>query len=115
MVIMDARVATVDADFSFAEAVAVKGDIITFVGTNGEVEQFIGPETNVLKLGGKLVLPGLIDAHGHLHSLGEQLANLDINGASSYEEIMSSLPKGSKPFSRANGLLADAGIRTSGL
>lgn len=88
MVIMDARVATVDSAFSFAEAVAVKGDIITFVGTSSEAERFIGPETEVLKLGGKLVLPGLIDAHGHLHSLGEQLANLDINGTESYEEII---------------------------
>lgn len=88
MVIMDARVATVDKDFSFAEAVAVTGDIITFVGSNKDAEELIGPETEVLKLGGKLVLPGLIDAHGHLHSLGEQLANLDINGTKSYDEII---------------------------
>jgi predicted amidohydrolase YtcJ len=88
MVIMDATVATVDDDFSIKEAVAVKGDIIIFVGDNNDVKQYIGPGTEVIKLDGKLVLPGLIDAHGHLHSLGEQLANLDINGTKSWEEII---------------------------
>ena len=88
MVIMEATVATVDDEFSIKEAVAVKDNIIIYVGDNKEVKQYIGPATEVIKLDGKLVLPGLIDAHGHLHSLGEQLANLDINGTKSWEEII---------------------------
>ncbi len=88
MVLMDAVVATVDSDFSIAEAVAIKDGVITFVGSNSDVEAYIGGGTEVLRLDGAMVLPGLVDAHGHLHSLGDQLASLDVNNTTSYEEIV---------------------------
>lgn len=88
MVIMNGTVATVDEEFSIEEAVAVRDGKIVFVGKNRIAKRFIGEGTTVIKLNGHLVLPGLIDAHGHLHSLGEQLANLDINGTKSWEEIL---------------------------
>lgn len=89
MVIVNGTVATVDDDFSMAEAVAVSGGKIIFTGRNRIAKRFIGENTRVIDAAGMLVLPGLIDAHGHLHSLGEQLANLDINGTRSWEEIIS--------------------------
>ncbi len=46
-----------------------------------------GPSTRRIDLGGALVLPGLIDAHGHLRSLGEQIASLDLRGAASPGEV----------------------------
>ncbi len=88
MVIMNGTVATVDENFSIREAVAVRDGKIVYVGKNRIAKRFIGDSTVVLDVEGKLVLPGLIDAHGHLHSLGEQLANLDINGTKSWEEII---------------------------
>ena len=88
MVIMNGTVATVDEEFSIKEAVAVRDGRIVYVGKNRVANRFIGDNTVVLDVEGKLVLPGLIDAHGHLHSLGEQLANLDINGTKSWEEII---------------------------
>jgi hypothetical protein len=59
-----------------------------FVGTNEEVEAFIFPNTTVIELEGKLALPGLIDAHAHLHSLGEELTSLNITGTTSYQQII---------------------------
>ncbi len=88
MVIMNGTVATVDEEFSIKEAVAVLDGKIVFVGKSRVARRFIGDSTNVIDAEGKLVLPGLIDAHGHLHSLGEQLANLDINGTKSWQEII---------------------------
>lgn len=88
MVIMNGTVATVDEEFSIKEAVAVRDGRIVYVGKNRVAKRFISDNTVVLDVEGKLVLPGLIDAHGHLHSLGEQLANLDINGTKSWEEII---------------------------
>ncbi|MFC1477787.1 amidohydrolase [candidate division KSB1 bacterium] len=88
LVLRNGKVATVDENFSVQEAVAVKGDKIIFVGSNAEAAGFIGSSTEVIDLDGKLVLPGLIDAHAHMHSLGSELVNLDIRGATSFRQIV---------------------------
>ncbi|MBS9774228.1 MAG: amidohydrolase, partial [Tenacibaculum sp.] len=48
-----------------AEAVAVKDGKIVFVGTNKEIENYIGEQTKVTDLQGKTVLPSFIDSHTH--------------------------------------------------
>src|SRR6266496_5524845 len=64
-VIRNARILTVDAQFSTAEALAIGGDKILAVGTDREIGSFIGPSTRVIDANGKLVLPGLYDSHVH--------------------------------------------------
>jgi predicted amidohydrolase YtcJ len=59
------KIATVDKAFSIAQAVAIRGDSIMKVGTNEEVLATKGDVTKLIDLGGKLVLPGLIDSHTH--------------------------------------------------
>lgn len=69
-VIVNGKVITVDKDFSIRQAVAVKDGRIIGVGTNDEVKAFIGPNTKVLDLKGKSILPGINDSHGHPTYLG---------------------------------------------
>ena len=88
LVLTSGKIATVDESFSIQNAVAVRGDRIIFVGDQTGAEALIGPETRVLTLEGCLVLPGLIDAHAHLHSLGEELTFLKVTGTSSYGDII---------------------------
>ena len=88
LVLMEGKVVTVDKEFSFKEAVAVKDGHIVFAGTNKKVKPYIGKETKVIKLAGKLVLPGLIDAHAHMSGLGKKLTKFNINDCTSYEEIV---------------------------
>jgi predicted amidohydrolase YtcJ len=88
LVLLNGNVITVDADFSQVEAVAVSGNRIVAVGSNEDIRSFIGPDTDVIDLDGATVLPGLIDAHAHLVSLGEELTRLNISGAGSYDEIV---------------------------
>jgi predicted amidohydrolase YtcJ len=88
LVLRGGKVVTVDEDFSNHEAVAVRKDKIVFVGSNKEVEKYILPSTNVIDCRGKLVLPGLIDAHAHIHSLGEELTYLNVTGTTSYQQII---------------------------
>lgn len=88
LVLRGGKVATVDENFSIHEAVAVRGDKIIFVGSNKEVEKYILPSTDIIDCSGKLVLPGLTDAHAHIHSLGDELTTLNVTGTTSYQEII---------------------------
>lgn len=60
------NIITVDAAFSIAEAVAIKDGKILAVGANRTCECYKGPETEMIDLEGKTMLPGIIDAHGHV-------------------------------------------------
>jgi predicted amidohydrolase YtcJ len=65
LILHHGKVVTVDRDFSIRQALAVKGDRLIRLGTDDEVEKTRGPGTTVVDLGGKMVLPGLIDSHTH--------------------------------------------------
>jgi predicted amidohydrolase YtcJ len=62
---MNGKVVTVDSAFSIKEAVAVKNGRFVAVGTDSEMRRWIGPRTVVVNLGGRTVIPGLIDSHMH--------------------------------------------------
>ena len=88
LVLHGGKVVAVDEEFSIHEAVSVRGAKIVFVGSNEDVQEYILPSTTVIDLEGQLVLPGLIDAHSHLHSLGDELTSLNVTGTASYQEII---------------------------
>ncbi|HYQ51285.1 MAG TPA: amidohydrolase [Pseudomonas sp.] len=64
-IIRNARVYTVDAHLPWAQALAVNGERIVYVGDEGGVEAFVGPQTRIIDAGGKLVLPGFVESHWH--------------------------------------------------
>jgi len=66
---------TMDPADSVAQALAVRGDRIVAVGADDQVRAFIGPQTEVIDVGGKMVMPGLIDAHNHLQVWGNLINN----------------------------------------
>ena len=66
LILSNGKIITVDNRFAIAQAVAVRADRIVAVGTNQEIAQLAGPNTRRIDLGGKAVLPGIIDAHAHL-------------------------------------------------
>jgi len=88
LVIIGGKVATVDDDFSITEAVAIQDEKIIFVGANEEAKKYIGSKTKVIELRGELVLPGLIDSHGHLTGYGKSLEHIDLVGTKSYQEVI---------------------------
>jgi predicted amidohydrolase YtcJ len=57
---------TVDEKFSEAEAIAISGNRIVAVGKDAEVRKAAGADAEVVDLGGKVMLPGFIDAHTHV-------------------------------------------------
>ena len=88
LVLTNGKVVTVDPDLPEAEAVAVDGYTIQAVGTAREIQRYVGPETEVIDLDGRLAVPGFIDSHGHYMSLGQAKMILDLTTASSWQDIV---------------------------
>jgi predicted amidohydrolase YtcJ len=86
LVLRNGDIYTVDAVRSRAEAVAVKDGLFLYVGTDKGVGRFIGKNTRVTDLGGKLVLPGFIDAHCHPSGAVEQFGSVALFGLGSVAE-----------------------------
>lgn len=93
VVIVNAKVHTMDPAHPTAEAVAVFGNRIAAVGSSGEIRQLAGKKTRVVDAGGKLVLPGFNDAHVHFLMGGFQLSQVDLRDAKSPAEFTERLRK----------------------
>lgn len=76
---------TMDSQNTVGDAIAVRGDRIVGVGAAGALERKFRPK-KVIDLGGKTVLPGFIDAHAHLMSLGVARLTVNLLGAASERE-----------------------------
>ncbi|NNC78020.1 MAG: amidohydrolase [Woeseiaceae bacterium] len=64
-VFTNAKIYTLDSELPWAEAVAIRGDSIVYVGDAEGAMKLSGKSTNSIDLGGKLMLPGFIDTHVH--------------------------------------------------
>ena len=87
LIVVNAKVRTMDPSNAVAEAVAIVGNQITYVGSSAEVKQMAGPRTTVIDAGGRLVLPGFNDAHVHFLSGGFHLSGIDLGDAKTPEEF----------------------------
>jgi predicted amidohydrolase YtcJ len=87
LVLMDGNVLTMGSSQPSAEAVAVKKDRIVKVGTNEEINSWIGNDTKVIDLQGRTVVPGLTDSHIHVGDFGKFLTWVDLKDVDSVEEM----------------------------
>ncbi|MCB0721916.1 MAG: amidohydrolase [Ignavibacteriae bacterium] len=86
VVYTNGKIYTMDDKNSVVEAVAIKDGKILDVGTTSEIsEKYKGSET--VDLGGKIVLPGLIDTDGNLFIYSRNLDLVNLAGATSVEQI----------------------------
>ena len=65
LVLVNGKIVTVDEQFSIRQAVAIEGERITAVGEDAAVLARTAPDARVADLGGRTVIPGLIDNHNH--------------------------------------------------
>ena len=92
LVLLGGRLITLseDGERTPAEAAAlaaVDGRIV-FIGSDDAARSWVGPDTEVLDLEGRLAVPGLIEGHGHFWGLGEAKLQLALESASSWDEIV---------------------------
>jgi hypothetical protein len=71
-----------------AEAVAIRGGRIVYVGDRDGAERYRGADTRSIDVGGATVVPGLVDSHVHIRELGEAESHLDLTGVQSEEEAI---------------------------
>lgn len=88
IVLKNGIIYTVNDNQRMAEAVAMFGDKIIYVGDNIGVERYACGDANIVDLAGKAVYPGLNDAHGHLEDVGFREANLNLQEIDSLAEVL---------------------------
>ena len=88
MLLVNARVYTVDETHPIVPAFAVKGGKFLFAGSEVEVRALAGPNTRMIDAKQATVIPGMIDAHAHLLGLGTSLANVKLAGSKTFEEVI---------------------------
>lgn len=89
LVLLGGRIVTVDESQPEAEAIAMADGRILAVGTDEQIERYVGTSTEVIRLDGLLAIPGFIEGHGHFTSLGQSLIVLDLTEARGWDEIVS--------------------------
>ncbi len=96
LVLHNGKIATVDTNRPSAQALAARGDTIVALGTDEEINRYIGDKTQVIDLAGKLAIPGFIDAHLHFMGVGEQKLQLDLTKAKNWDDIVAMVAEAAK-------------------
>jgi len=88
LVFKNGAIYTVDKDRSWAQSIVINNDQIVFVGTNKDAESYIGTDSVVIDLKGKMVLPGFVDAHAHPSHAMDLVGNISLYAGESAEEYL---------------------------
>ena len=96
LVLRNGKIVTVDESRPEAQAIAVRGDRIAAVGSNADIQRYVGPGTKVIDLKGQLAIPGLIESHGHFMNFGLSKMTLDLLDVKSWDEIVSMVAAAAK-------------------
>jgi len=91
LVLVNGGIYMVDAERSWAEALAVRDGRIAAIGSGAEIGALIGPATRVIDLAGRMALPGFHDAHLHALTSGYTLLGCGLLELSSVEAILDRL------------------------
>jgi predicted amidohydrolase YtcJ len=100
LVVTNARIYTVDDARPVVSAMAVRDGKVQFIGSVREAMALRGAATRIVDVGGRTVIPGMVDAHAHLLGLGQALRTVNLVGAKSYDEVIA------RVVERAKGLPA---------
>jgi predicted amidohydrolase YtcJ len=93
LALTNGAVYTVDGARSWAQSVAVREGRIVYVGTDTGAKAFIGPETKVIDLDGRMVVPGFQDVHIHPISGGIEANACDLNAYTTVDEYVAAIRK----------------------
>lgn len=87
IVLLDAKIHTMDPDRPIAAAVAIRGQRIVAVGDNDSMRDWLGDGTEVIRAEGRVILPGFNDSHVHFLQGGQQLSSVQLRNAATPAEF----------------------------
>ncbi|NNL20402.1 MAG: amidohydrolase family protein, partial [Ignavibacteriaceae bacterium] len=90
---INGKIYTVNDKQPYAEAVVIEKNKIKYVGSESGAQKFLSPETELIDLEGKLMLPGFNDSHLHFLSGGHYLLGINLRPALSKEEFVNIIKK----------------------
>jgi len=90
-IIYNGKIQTMRSRSDVVEAIAIKGGKVISTGNNKDVTSLSGRKTIEIDIGGRLVLPGLIDTHTHLETIAEGMINVNLKGARSIDEVLKTI------------------------
>jgi predicted amidohydrolase YtcJ len=88
LVLKNGKIVTVDESVPEAQALAVQGGEIVAAGCDKKIESYIGDNTKVIDLDGKLAIPGFIESHGHFTSIGRSKMQLGLMNVRNWDEVI---------------------------
>jgi len=88
LVLTNGKIVTVEDAQPEVQAMAVNGDTITALGSNAEIQRYVGPNTKVIDLNGARATPGLMEAHAHFTGVGDAARNLKLADAQTWDDIV---------------------------
>jgi len=88
LVLRNGKLITLEEGAPQAQALAARGGKITAIGTNQQMQSYIGPSTKVIDLGGRLAIPGFIEGHGHFMGLGSSKMVLNLRDVRNWDQIV---------------------------
>ena len=96
LVLKNGKIVTVNDSVPEVQAVAVRGDVIVAVGSDRNIESYIGENTQVIDLEGKLAIPGFIESHGHFTSIGRSKLQLDLMSVKNWDAVVAMVAEAAK-------------------
>ena len=96
LVVINAKVVTVETAPAEARAVAIAGDRIVAVGSDDDMKRYVGTGTQVIDAGGQLVIPGFVESHGHFTGVGEAQLVLKLATARTWDDILAMVETAAK-------------------
>jgi predicted amidohydrolase YtcJ len=88
LVLKNGKIVTVDETKPEARALAVRDGKIIALGSDNQIEAYVGEGTEVIDLEGHLAIPGFTDSHAHFTSIGRSKLSLDLTKAKNWDEII---------------------------
>ncbi|MDG1039289.1 MAG: amidohydrolase [Polaribacter sp.] len=88
-----------------AQAIAIKNNLIQFVGSDKEVQKYIGKTTKIINANKAIVIPGLIESHGHLQELGEKNEAINLEDLTK-QQILDLIIKRAKETPKGEWIIA---------